>query len=144
MIVVAPERLGQGLSARAIKAMAEVVSRHGLSDLVAPVRPIDKHLYPLIAMERYIRWRRDDGLPFDSWIRVHMRVGGEILGCAPAAMLVTGSVTEWEAWTGMAMPDSGAYVVPGALVPVSIERERDLGEYLEPGCWMRHHVAARQ
>jgi hypothetical protein len=144
MIVVAPERLGQGLSARAINAMAEVASRHGLSDLVAPVRPTDKHSYPLIAMERYIRWRRDDGLPFDSWIRVHERVGGEILGCAPAAMCVTGSVEEWEQWAEMPMPDSGAYVLPGALVPVSVDRERDLGEYVEPACWMRHHLVARQ
>ena len=53
-----------------MKAMAGVVRGHDLSDLVAPVRPTDKHLYPLIAMERYIQWRRDDGLPFDPWIRV--------------------------------------------------------------------------
>ena len=134
------ERLGQGLSERAIHAMAEVVSRHGLSDLVAPVRPTDKHHYPLIPIERYIRWRREDGLPFDPWIRVHKRVGGEILGCASAAMRVTDSITEWERWTGMAMPYSGAYVVPGALVPVDIDRERDLGEYLEPACWIHHRV----
>jgi hypothetical protein len=140
MIVVSRGRLGQGLSERAIRAMAEVVGRHGLFDLVAPVRPTDKHHYPLISMERYIRWRREDGLPFDPWIRVHKRVGGEILGCASAAMRVTGSIAEWERWTGMAMPDSGAYVVPGALVPVELDRERDLGEYLEPACWMRHRV----
>ena len=39
-------------------------------------------------------------------------------------MVVTGTVAEWEEWTEMALPESGAYVVPGALVPVEIDRER--------------------
>ena len=143
MIVVAPEWLGRRISARAIRAMAEIVGRHGLADLVAPVRATDKHRYPLIPMGRYIRWRRDDGSSFDPWIRVHERVGGEIVGCASAAMRVTGSVAEWERWTGVAMPESGAYVIAGALVPVDIDRERDVGEYLEPACWVRHRLLPR-
>jgi GNAT superfamily N-acetyltransferase len=143
MIVVSPELLGRGISGRAIEAMAEVVGRHGLSEFVAPVRPTDKHRYPLIPIERYIGWRRDDGLPFDPWIRVHARVGGEVLRPASAAMRVRGSVADWEGWTGMALPQSGSYVVRDALVPVEIDRERDVGEYLEPACWMRHRVEAR-
>jgi hypothetical protein len=138
MIVVSSERLGQGLSATAIEAMTEVVRRHGLADLVAPVRPTLKHRYPLIPMECYITWRRADGLPFDPWIRVHERVGGEIVGPASAAMHVTGTVAEWEQWTEMTLPETGAYVVPEALVPVEVDRERDVGEYLEPACWMHH------
>ena len=140
MIVVSPERLGQGISGGAIRAMAEVVGRHGHADLVAPVRPTLKHRYPLISMERYMHWRRDDGLPFDPWIRAHERVGGEILRPAPAAMRVAGTVSEWEQWTGLAMPQSGEYVIPGGLVPVSVDRERDLGVYVEPACWVRHRV----
>jgi hypothetical protein len=69
---------------------------------------------------------------------VHERVGGEIVRPASAAMRVTGTVAEWERWTGLAMPESGYYDVPGALVPVAIDR--DLGHYLEPACWMRHRV----
>ena len=76
MIVVSPEWLGRGISAEAIGAMAGIVGRHGLTELVAPVRPTYKHRYPLIPIERYIRWRREDGLPLDPWIRVHERVGG--------------------------------------------------------------------
>jgi hypothetical protein len=140
MIVVSPGQLGRGVSRHAVRAMSEVVSRHGMADLVAPVRPTKKHRYPLIPMGRYMHWRRDDGLPFDPWIRVHERVGGEILGPASEAMRVTGSVAEWERWTGMDLPQSGVYVVPGALVPIEIDRERDIGEYLEPACWVRHHV----
>jgi GNAT superfamily N-acetyltransferase len=142
MIVVSPDRLGQGISAEAIRAMAVVVGRHGLTELVAPVRPTEKHRYPLIPIADYVHWRRADGLPFDPWIRVHERVGGRIVGPATAAMRVTGSVAEWERWTGMALPQTGRYVVPGALVPVEIDRERDLGEYQEPACWVCHRARA--
>lgn len=143
-IVVVADRLGKGISGSAVRAMAEVARRHGLSDLVAPVRATDKHRYPLIPMQRYIRWRRDDGWSFDPWIRVHQQVGGEILGAAPEAMRITGMVSDWERWTRMAFPETGSYVVPGALVPVEIDRERDLGDYREPACWMRHRIAKRQ
>jgi hypothetical protein len=88
--------------------MTEVVRRHGLADLVAPVRPTLKHRYPLIPMERYIKWRRSDGRPFDPWIRVHERVGGEIVGPASAAMRVTGTVADWERWTEMTRGEPNA------------------------------------
>jgi hypothetical protein len=44
----------------------------------------------------------------------------------------------WEEWTEIALPESGAHVVPGALVPVEIDRERDAGLYVEPNVWMVH------
>jgi hypothetical protein len=40
----------------------------------------------------------------------------------------------------MAFPESGQYVVEGALVPVEIDRERDRGLYVEPNVWMLHSV----
>jgi hypothetical protein len=49
-------------------------------------------------------------------------------------------VAEWEEWTEMALPESGAYVVPGVLVPVEIDRERDTGVYVEPNVWMVHRT----
>ncbi len=55
-------------------------------------------------------------------------------------MRISGSVTDWEGWTGMRFPDTGSYVVPGALVPVEIDRERDEGVYVEPNVWMHHTV----
>ena len=39
----------------------------------------------------------------------------------------------------MKFPQTGDYVVPGALVPVQIDRERDQGIYVEPNVWMVHH-----
>jgi GNAT superfamily N-acetyltransferase len=139
--VVVGERRGRGLSAEILRAMRDVAARRGYESLIAPVRPTWKARYPLAPIERYIAWTRDDGLPLDPWLRVHRRLGAEILGIAERSMLVEGTVAEWESWADMPLPESGTYVVPGALVPVEIDRERDLGRYVEPNVWMRHPVA---
>lgn len=136
--VVHPDLQGQGLSRGIIQAMADTARAAGLSALVAPVRPTHKSRYPLTPMDRYVTWTRDDRLPFDPWMRVHARLGAENVGVCRRSMTITGSVTDWEKWAGMAFPESGDYVVPGALVPVAINRERDEGVYVEPNVWMRH------
>ena len=107
-------------------------------ELVAPVRPSLKARYPLTPIERYAGWRRNDGLLFDPWLRAHERLGAEVLGIAEDSLIVEGTVAELEEWTGLALLESGSYVVPGALVPVEIDRERDHGVYREPNVWMRH------
>jgi GNAT superfamily N-acetyltransferase len=137
---VSVARQGQGLSRVVIEAMSDAARRHGLESLVAPVRPTLKHRYPLTPIERYVEWRREDGLLFDPWLRVHERLGAELIGIAEASMLIEAPIADWENWTGMVFPDSGAYIVEGALVPVSVDRERDLGRYVEPNVWMRHSL----
>jgi hypothetical protein len=57
---------------------------------------------------------------------------------AAESVRVAGTVAEWEQWTEMAFPETGSYVVPDALVPVEIDRERDEGLYIEPNVWMVH------
>jgi GNAT superfamily N-acetyltransferase len=137
-ILIAPECRGQGLSTRMIQRMAEIGRDHGLGTLIAPVRPTLKERYPLTPLERYIGWRRPDGTHFDPWLRTHERLGAEIVKVAPHSTSTPGSVAEWEEWAEMAFPETGAYVVPGALVPVEIDRERDEGLYVEPNVWMVH------
>jgi GNAT superfamily N-acetyltransferase len=137
-IVIAPEYRSQGLSRRMIERMAEIGRDHGLDTLIAPVRPTLKHRYPLTPIERYLSWRLQDGTHFDPWLRTHERLGAAIAKAAPESMTVSGTVAEWEEWAELAMPESGAYIVPGALVPVQIDRERDQGVYEEPNVWMVH------
>lgn len=137
-----PKWQGKGVSKRVIEAMRDIALAHGLKTLVAPVRPSEKAKYPLTLMERYVEWTNDKGEPFDAWIRTHWRLGGRIVKVAPRSMLIEGSVAEWEKWTGMAFPDSGGYVVSGALTPITIDRERDCGRYVEPNVWMEHQLTS--
>ena len=79
-ISVRPDRRGGAVSRRADRRGARTRPRAaGLASVIAPVRPTLKERYPLIPIERYVEWRRDDGSHFDPWIRVHERVGGEIV-----------------------------------------------------------------
>ena len=137
-ILIAPECRGQGLSRRMIERMAQIGRDHGLDTLIAPVRPTLKHRYPLIPIDRYLSWRRPDGTHRDPWLRTHERLGADIVKVASRSVVVTGTVAEWERWTKMALPESGLYVVSGALVPIEIDRERDEGVYVEPNVWMVH------
>jgi len=127
---------GRGLSGHIIGGMATAAGRASLKCLIAPVRPTWKDRYPLIPIEDYMRWTREDGLPFDPWIRLHARLGAEILAVAERSLDISGSTAEWEEWTGMRFSQNGEYVVPGALVPVRFED--GVGRYVEPNVWMRH------
>jgi GNAT superfamily N-acetyltransferase len=137
--VVDRGRQGEGLSRVLLEAMRDLTARQGFSSLIAPVRPTWKDRYPLIPMERYARWVRDDGLPFDPWLRVHARLGAELLEVCHESMRIDGTTSDWEGWTGMTFPEDGSYVVPGALVPVEVRDRR--GSYVEPNVWMRHRAA---
>ena len=55
-------------------------------------------------------------------------------------MRITGTVSEWEKWTGQKFPESGTYTIYGALVPIDIDREADRGVYIEPNVWMYHSL----
>lgn len=135
---VRDDRRGQGLAADLLGRMCARADRYGLSRVIAPVRPTLKARYPLAPMRRFMRWTRDDGRPLDPWLRTHHRMGAVILDAAERSMTMTGTVGEWERWTGMRFPDSGSYAVPGALAPVVIDRTGDRGTYVEPNVWVRH------
>lgn len=136
--IVAREYQGRGLSTVILQQMRRVGRQLGCTALIAPVRPTWKSRYPLIPLERYVRWTRPDGAPFDPWIRVHWRMGAAQLKIAPNTLTVSASVSEWEKWTGIPMPGSGKYIVPGGLQPVLVDREEDVAVYEDPNVWMKH------
>jgi GNAT superfamily N-acetyltransferase len=138
-IVVSDQHRGRGLSSRVLVAMRQIGQEQGFRHLIAPVRPSMKSHYPLIAMEEYCRWQNAEGYPFDPWLRVHVRAGGAVLHACMRSMEVRGSLRQWEEWTGMGFPGVGSYVVPGALVPVTVDSGSE-GLYVEPGIWVFHRL----
>lgn len=137
-IAVSNDCRGMGLSGKALEIMRSLGRDQGFPSLFAPVRPSMKADFPHEPMEDYISRQNAEGLPFDSWMRVHARAGARIIKVCPQAMRITGTVAEWQEWTGMNFPKSGKYVIPGALVPVDFDIENDSGVYVEPNVWMHH------
>ncbi|WP_099158240.1 GNAT family N-acetyltransferase [Virgibacillus ndiopensis] len=138
-IVIHPEFRGKGLSEKMVKEMKDIAIKSNLRNMVAPVRPSLKFKYPLIPMEEYIKWLRDDGTPFDPWIRTHFMTGASIIKVAEKSMVIPASVNEWEKWTDMKLLSSGSYVINEGLVPLEIDKTANKGVYIEPNVWMRHH-----
>ena len=139
-IAIQPEYQGRGVSYQVIQAMRALAEEKGFQAIIVAVRPSMKSRYPLTPMERYVRWQREDGAPFDPWLRVHWRSGAEILKVAHPSMVIEATVQAWQEWTGLQFPESGDYVVPEALVPIQIDREMDVGLYVEPNVWVHHPI----
>ena len=130
----------QGLSSAVLRAMKLVAVEHNLQNFIAPVRPTLKSSYPLTPIERYAEWKQADGSPFDPWLRTHWKLGAVQLKVMPKSMTVTGTVAEWEEWTGMKFPETGEYIISGALQPLVINRENNVGHCDDPNVWMRHSM----
>ena len=139
-ISIRPDLRGQGISEVMLAAMCENARGLGFGSLVAPVRANGKHLHPDMPIEEYAALRREDGLPVDPWLRVHVRAGGTIVGVAARAMAIAGSLAQWREWTGLPFDTTGPVTVPEALVPVLCDVERDYAVYVEPGIWVHHRL----
>ena len=137
---VAPEFRGQGLSTQILKEMKHNARNKGLKRLIIPVRPVWKSRYPLIPIDDYIRWETEEELPYDPWLRTHVRAGGRIIAPCYRSMFINGTIKEWETWTGMKFYQNGLYVVPGALTLVEMDLDSNKGFYVEPNVWVIHET----
>jgi hypothetical protein len=139
-VAVAPGQRSRHLSGPTLAAVLGNARRHGFHDVVVPVRPSAKHREPHVPMTEYAARTREDGLPSDPWLRVHVREGGQIVGVCSCSMTISGSLAQWRGWTGMPFDTSGPVTVPGALNPVEVSVAHDRAVYVEPNVWVRHRL----
>ena len=138
-VQVRPDLAGNGMAATTLlEALVALADSRGCTRVLAPLRPTLKHRYPLIPIEQYATWTRDDAAPFDPWLRLHTRLGASVLATTDSSQVFTGTVAQWEGWTGLSMPGSGSYIINGALAPLRVDREADRGTSHEPGIWVQH------
>ncbi len=131
-ITVRPDRQGHGYSGIILEAMRANARAHGLAAVIACVRPTHKERYPLTPIERYATWTRDDGLPFDPWIRLHVRLGGRIVRPSPASMTLRAPLADWAEWTGLVFPESGQLPADGRRGPGHRRRRGGRGGVSRP------------
>jgi hypothetical protein len=141
-IVVAEAARVKGFSAQMIETVKAIGKREGLRFALAPVRPSRKSEFPTMPMEDYVRKQTEDGRMFDPWLRAHVAVGGKVLSVCEQSMTIQGSIKTWCRWTNRSFTQSGSFPVAGALTPITIEMEKNLGTYVEPNVWVLHEYAA--
>ena len=139
-IAIRPDARGGGLSAVMLSAMRANAIALGFGDLIAPVRPNGRGADPARPVDEYAYAVREDGLPVDPWLRVHVRAGGRIINVAHTSMVIPGTLAEWRSWTGLPFDRTGPVIVPGALVPVHCDPAQDHAVYVEPNVWVHHRI----
>ena len=138
--VVHPDFRGQALAPRLVAEMKNVAVEHGFRRVIAPLRPSLKCRYPLTPMERYAAWKREDGQPFDPWLRVHAALGASVVGVCRRSITIEADVADWEKWTGLAFPEPGEYVIPRGDATLAVDGLTGRGMYVAPGIWVVHEV----
>jgi hypothetical protein len=139
-VAVHPEHRRGGLSGIVFGALRDNARRLGFPRLVVPVRPPGKAAEPFTSMAAYAARTREDGLPADPWLRVHVRLGGRIVGVAPCSGTVSAPLARWREWTGLPLDEAGEVAVPGGLAPVMVSTGQDLGVYVEANVWVQHDL----
>ena len=136
-VIIDPDYRGKGLPELAFDETARLTREHGMLCIMTAVRPTLKDKYPLVAIEDYAQWRREDGQLFDPWLRSIERMGAEPIATAPESTVIEGTIAQWEQWTDMKFPVSGEYWIPGGLSTLRIDRENNSGRHCEPHVWFR-------
>ncbi len=139
-VVIIPEYQGKNLSRMLLCTLKDTALRQEIPLLIMPVRPLFKSKYPQISMTDYLGKFQRDGLPFDPWVRTHLKLGAQFISIAHRFLVITGTISDWEEWTGMEFKRSGKFIVSGALVPVSISRKKNIGIYEEPNVWVKYNL----
>ncbi|KAK2831909.1 hypothetical protein FQN49_007045, partial [Arthroderma sp. PD_2] len=99
-------------------------------------------------------------LPFDPWLRKHVRLGGRIVKVARSSMTIRGTGAEWEEWSGIDVRQRAQKAmevrentwalgeeVPltfhpqACLAPVKYYPSTYIGEYIEPNIWLFHSLS---
>ncbi|MEN6349572.1 MAG: amino acid adenylation domain-containing protein [Syntrophomonas sp.] len=136
-VVVSKKIKGGALSYEVVKIMNKLVLATGLEHMILPVRPSLKEEYPHTDFKEFVHKKREDGLPFDPWVRVNIRLGGEIAGYCLQSQCFEGTIEQWEEWAGQKFEHSGDYVVKGAANLVKIDIENNKGTYYDKIVWIK-------
>ncbi len=111
-VAIHPTYQGRGLSTHMVQTMRSIGRSMGFGSLIAPVRPSQKADYPLSEIDHYINWKSANDLPFDAWLRVHVRVGGRIIKACHRSMIISGTSAEWQSWTGLGFRKAALIMSP--------------------------------
>ena len=76
--------------------------------------------------------------PLGRWARLHLRHLQAHHPTHVQRLLLTGTLSEWRAWTGLPFDTSGPVHVPDALAPVHCDAELGIATYVEPNIWVSH------
>ena len=137
-IIVTKEHLGQVNSRLLLREGKRIQRKHGFDKLIIPIRPTFKSKFPNMAMSTYLNYK-EEGQIYDPWIRTHLKGGAKVIKVCNKSMSVTAEIPFWEKLMNKKIESSGYYLVDGALNPVKLELEKNVGCYEEEKNWLYYN-----
>ena len=137
---VDPNFRGHGLSKMLIDRVKSEAQVLKLPQLIAPVRPTLKAKFQSETVEFYCQRKDAKSRIFDPWLRAHVEAGADIINVCHNSVCVKATLDKWRDWTGLQLSASGPTLVEGALMPVLINTETNIGIYSEPNVWVRYKL----
>jgi len=126
----------KGYGRRLIRALGELAKAKGFQAVVVPVRPSAKARHPWVPISEYVSWTDEEGRVYDPWLRSHLSAGGRLVAPCKRSMVVDEPIGFWETWSNQRFETSGAFTLNGALAPLHIDLDRQIGTYEEPNVWV--------
>lgn len=128
----------RGIGRATLAATTELAREAGCQRALVLLRTHAKAAHPLTPFVRYLAATRDDGHPFDPWLRQAWTAGLRPVRSVDRSLVVAAPLARWVDWAGHPFPTSGPELVPAAIKPAIVEFERDEGRYREPHLWAAH------
>jgi hypothetical protein len=139
----------QGWSERIVGEMKRLGAERGLSNFVVPLR-LPRHYekeYAAVPFDEFARLRRPDGEYLDHWLRLHVRLGAELIGLCHTshqhAMNLDDLRQQFEC---PPFPSGGYHLVSrdGEWYRAFVDLDRDCA-VINQGCaWVQHPLSQRQ
>ena len=117
-VIVANKYRDAGIADALLIYFKTLAKKHNLKAVVVPLRPTLKYKYPHVSFSDYYKWtqgkshqsgfvwggekdmRNEKPLPFDPWLRKHIRMGARAIKLAPTSFSVEGTADKWQDWLG--------------------------------------------
>lgn len=132
---VVAEARGQGLGRALLGRFGELAGGAGHRRTLVLLRTHAKADHPLTPYVRYVAAVRDDGAPFDPWLRSAWQAGLRPVRVVDRSLLAAAPLERWSGWARQPFPTSGPELIPGGIKPAIVEFERAEGRYREPHLW---------
>jgi len=128
----------KGYARLMIRSLIELAEAKKFSGVVVPVRPTGKVKHPWVPISEYLTWTDPNGRPYDPWVRSHLASGGKLVGPCERSMVVHEPLGFWENWSKTRFKETGPYALKGAIAPVKIDVDLQIGTYEEPNVWVAY------
>lgn len=136
-VIVRSKYQNLGYSKIILKHAKQFLKTSALTKLLIPIRPTKKHEFPKMSMFDYLDLKQQNEV-YDPWIRTNLKSGAQIIKICEKSMTIKGDVEFWENLFNKRIETSGNYLLQGALSPISINVDKNFGQYIEPNIWIKY------